>query len=206
LAVAIIMIGWGVSVVIRQPVTAWFAASATIWMALLLISAVWQLRGSFTAIAAMALASAVAYTAHEDAVTSRGHRVKRVELPIVVSDDVESVSKTSELVSFLEKVGLKEELERLYDGVKQNSGVSRLRGRSYRERVGPLVIVTNDRGVGRTAQSIPGVEVARVDSLNVLQLAPGGVPGRLTMWTESSLTALPLLQSKNNNNKREEAS
>src|SRR5216683_51303 len=59
LAVAIIMIGWGVSVVIRQPVTAWFAASATIWMALLLIAAVWQLRGSFTAIAALALATAV---------------------------------------------------------------------------------------------------------------------------------------------------
>jgi putative oxidoreductase len=59
LAVAIIMIGWGSSVVIGQPVTAWFAASATIWMALLLISALWQLRGSFTAIAALALATAV---------------------------------------------------------------------------------------------------------------------------------------------------
>jgi putative oxidoreductase len=59
LAVAIIMIGWGLSVVLRQPVTAWFAASATIWMALLLMSAFWQLRGSFTAIAALALATAV---------------------------------------------------------------------------------------------------------------------------------------------------
>ena len=59
LAVAIIMIGWGLSVVLSQPVTAWFAASATIWMALLLISALWQLRGSFTAIAALALATAV---------------------------------------------------------------------------------------------------------------------------------------------------
>src|SRR5712672_1516269 len=59
LAVAIIMIGWGLSVVLRQPVTAWFATSATVWMALLLISAVWQLRGSFTAIAALALATAV---------------------------------------------------------------------------------------------------------------------------------------------------
>src|SRR5882672_12879315 len=59
LAVAVIMIGWGSSVVLGQPVTAWFATSATIWMALLLISAVWQLRGSFTAIAALALASAV---------------------------------------------------------------------------------------------------------------------------------------------------
>src|SRR5882672_5992100 len=59
LAVAVIMIGWGASVVLGQPVTAWFAASATIWMALLLISALWQLRGSFTAIAALALATAV---------------------------------------------------------------------------------------------------------------------------------------------------
>src|ERR1700730_16755542 len=59
LAVAIIMIGWGLSVVLGQPVTAWFAASATIWMPLLLISAFWQLRGDFTAIAALVLATAV---------------------------------------------------------------------------------------------------------------------------------------------------
>src|SRR5438876_9340995 len=59
LAVALIMIGWGASVVLRQPVTGWFAASSTIWMALLLIAALWQLRGSFTAIAATALATAV---------------------------------------------------------------------------------------------------------------------------------------------------
>src|SRR5258706_5616857 len=59
LAVAIIMIGWGLRVVFGQPVTAWFTASATIWMVLLLISAIWQLRGSFTAIAALALATAV---------------------------------------------------------------------------------------------------------------------------------------------------
>ncbi len=59
LAVAVIMIGWGASVLLRQPVTSWFATSATIWMALLLIAAVWQLRGSFTAIAALALATAV---------------------------------------------------------------------------------------------------------------------------------------------------
>jgi putative oxidoreductase len=58
-AVAIVMIGWGLSVVLGQPVSKWFAASTTIWMALLLISAVWQLRGSFVAVAALALATAV---------------------------------------------------------------------------------------------------------------------------------------------------
>ena len=53
------MIGWGLSVILIQPVTAWFAASATVWMALLLISALSQLRDSFTSIAAVALATAV---------------------------------------------------------------------------------------------------------------------------------------------------
>src|SRR6267154_3750678 len=59
LVVAVILAGWGASVLLGQPVTAWFAASAAIWIALLLLSAVWQLRGSYTAIAALALAAAV---------------------------------------------------------------------------------------------------------------------------------------------------
>jgi putative oxidoreductase len=57
--VAVIMIVWGVSVILTQPVTGWFTASVTIWMALLLVSAVWQLGGSFVSIAASALATAV---------------------------------------------------------------------------------------------------------------------------------------------------
>ena len=59
LVVTLVMIGWGSSVLLRQPVTAWFAASTTMWMALLLVSALWQLRGSFAAIAALALTTAV---------------------------------------------------------------------------------------------------------------------------------------------------
>jgi putative oxidoreductase len=59
LVVAIIMIGRGLSVILTQPVTAWFTASTTAWMVLLLISAIWRLRGSVIAIAALALATAV---------------------------------------------------------------------------------------------------------------------------------------------------
>jgi putative oxidoreductase len=59
LAVAIIMIAWGLGVIFTQPVTNWFAASTTVWMALLLVSAIWQLRGSIPAIAALSLATAV---------------------------------------------------------------------------------------------------------------------------------------------------
>jgi len=59
LAAAIIMIGWGSRVLLSEPVTAWFAISTTVWMLLLLTSALWQQRGSFIAIAALALATAV---------------------------------------------------------------------------------------------------------------------------------------------------
>jgi large subunit ribosomal protein L4e len=138
----------------------------------------------------LATNSAIAYTADLDAVQARGHRVKKLALPLVVADDIETVEKTSELVSFLEKVQLKAELERVEEGVKRNTGKRRLRGRAYKTRVGPLIVVTNDRGVGKAAGGIPGVDVMRVESLSVVDLAPGGVPGRLTLWTESALNAL----------------
>ena len=138
----------------------------------------------------LATDSAIAYTASLDAVKARGHRVKEPALPMVVADDIETLEKTSELVSFLEKVDLKAELERVDGRTKRNTGKSRLRGRVYRGGVGPLIVVTNDRGIGKAAGGIPGVGVARVQDVSVLDLAPGGVPGRLTLWTESAMGAL----------------
>ena len=138
----------------------------------------------------LATDSAIAYTASLDAVKARGHRVGKPALPMVVADDIETVEKTAELVSFLEKADLKAELERVEGRTKRNSGKRRLRGRAYKSGVGPLIVVTNDRGVGKAAGGIPGVQVTRVQDVSVLELAPGGVPGRLTIWTESAISAL----------------
>ena len=138
----------------------------------------------------LATDSAIAYTANLDAVKARGHRVKKPSLPMIVADDIETFEKTSDLVSFLEKVDLKGELERVDGSTKRNSGKRRLRGRVYRGGVGPLIVITNDRGVGKAAGGIPGIQVARVQDVSILDLAPGGVPGRLTIWTESALSAL----------------
>jgi len=138
----------------------------------------------------LATDSAIAYTADLDAVKARGHRVAKLALPLVVADDIETVEKTSELISFLGKVDLEAELDRVEGGTKRNTGKRRLRGRAYKTGVGPLIVVTNDRGVGKAAGGIPGVDVARVQDISVLDLAPGGVPGRLTLWTESAMSAL----------------
>jgi large subunit ribosomal protein L4e len=138
----------------------------------------------------LALETAIAFTGNEAAVAWHGHRVGALKFPLVVSDDIETISKTSQLESFFQSVGLSEEMKRLYRGVKRRSGKPKLRGRAYRERIGPLIVVSNDRGVGKAADAIPGAKVVSVESLSVLDLAPSGVAGRLTFWTESSLDAL----------------
>lgn len=144
----------------------------------------------------LATASAIAFTADLDAVKGRGHRVQKLSLPLVVSDNLETVEKTAELVSFLEKVDLGMELKRVREGTRKNAGKARLRGRAYTVKVGPLLVVTNDRGIGRAAAAVPGVGVAKVDSLNVTELAPGGVPGRLTLWTESAMGMLATMNKE----------
>jgi putative oxidoreductase len=100
LTVAVIMIAWGSSVLLGQPVTAWFATSTTIWMALLLISALWQLRGSFTAIAALALATAV---------VSRLFSILRLHPPASIAglkpDDLDLLIATGPGVPGFEQLG-----------------------------------------------------------------------------------------------------
>jgi large subunit ribosomal protein L4e len=138
----------------------------------------------------LALNTAIAFTGDAAAVAWRGHKTGKLKFPVVVSDDLEALEKTAALEGFLEDIGLADEMKRIYGGVKRRSGTARMRGRTTRKKVGPLIVVSNDRGVGRAATSIPGVEVVSVDSLSVLPLAPGGVAGRLTIWTSSALEVL----------------
>ena len=49
------------------------------------------------------------------------------------------------------------------------------------------MVVGEDKGIFRAARNIPGVDVVLADQINTEVLAPGGVPGRLTIWTESAI-------------------
>lgn len=65
-----------------------------------------------------------------------------------------------------------------------------MRNRRYVLRKGPLVIFANDNGISKAFRNLPGVEVASVDSLNLLQLAPGGHLGRFCIWTKPAFEKL----------------
>jgi len=144
----------------------------------------------------LALNTAIAFTADATAVAWRGHKTGKLKFPVVVSDDLEALEKTAAVEALLADLGLTDELRRIYGGVKRRSGTARMRGRTTRKKVGPLIVVSNDRGVGKAAASIPGVQVVPVDSLSVLPLAPGGVAGRLTIWTKSAIEILGTMSAR----------
>lgn len=134
-----------------------------------------------------ATVAALAFTASPEHVRSRGHRVPDgLSTPIVAEDGLESVRRSREVVAFLRALGLGEELERTSErGIRAGKG--KRRGRRYKRRVGPLLVVSRDEGISRAASNVPGVEVVLAKDLSVLHLAPGGHPGRLTVFTVSAL-------------------
>jgi len=137
-----------------------------------------------------AICSAIAASASTPIVEARGHKVKGVkELPLVVSDAIESINKAKAATKALEKLGLKADLERVADSINMRAGKGKWRGRRYVTRKGPLVVL-NSKSAERAFRNIPGVDAVSVSALNVLKLAPGGHLGRLIVWSESAFKAL----------------
>merc|ERR1719261_797052 len=93
-------------------------------------------------------------------------------------------------LDMLKKLGCTEELQKVSDSKKVRSGKGKMRNRRYTMRRGPLVIYAEDNGIVRALRNVPGVETASVDSLNLLQVAPGGVFGRFIIWTEGAFKKL----------------
>eukprot|EP00929_Paragymnodinium_shiwhaense_P006558 TRINITY_DN1101_c0_g1_i2.p1 TRINITY_DN1101_c0_g1~~TRINITY_DN1101_c0_g1_i2.p1 ORF type:complete len:406 (-),score=122.81 TRINITY_DN1101_c0_g1_i2:95-1312(-) len=138
-----------------------------------------------------AVVSALAASSLPPLVMARGHRIGEVsELPLVISEGAEGVSKTKEAVAMLTKLGCSEELQRVLDSKKVRKGKGKMRNRRYVMRKGPLVVYAEDNGIVRAMRNIPGVETACVTRLNLLSLAPGGQFGRFVIWTEGAFKKL----------------
>ncbi|MBS7659310.1 MAG: 50S ribosomal protein L4 [Candidatus Bathyarchaeia archaeon] len=142
----------------------------------------------------LALFSAIAATASREVVASRGHVVDGVpQIPLVVVDDIESLKKTKEVEAVLTKLGVLGDLYRVRESVNIRAGRGKMRGRRIKQAVGPLIVISEDRGIVKAAENIPGVDVVPVTSLNAELLAPGTHPGRLTIWTKGAIEALSKL-------------
>jgi large subunit ribosomal protein L4e len=140
----------------------------------------------------LARKSAIAATINPILVESRGHIIEEVQnLPLIVSDDLESLKKTQEVQKTFNNLGLSFDLAK---AKRRNSqirpGKGKRRGRKYKRGKSVLVVVAHDYGICAAAKNLPGVDAVRVDQLNVEHLAPGTHAGRLTVWTKSAIEFL----------------
>lgn len=135
-----------------------------------------------------AIRSAIAATIMKKIVAERGHKIPE-NYPFIIDSAFEKLNKTSEAKNTLNTLGFSDELERsLIKKVK--SGIGKLRGRKYRRKKSVLIIVGEDCPLLKTAKNISGVDVVKVNALNAELLAPGAMPGRLTLWTVNAIDTL----------------
>lgn len=143
----------------------------------------------------LALCSAIAATASKELVKSRGHKVDSIgPLPIVVSDDIESISKTSEILKVLDSLELSQDIKRL-EARKARSGQSRLRGRGKKVGKSVLFVVKDTSKISRAVGALPGVEATIAKDLSVLDLAPGSDPIRLVVYSKSAIEEIGEIRS-----------
>ena len=125
-----------------------------------------------------AIRSALTATTIKELVEVRGHKTPE-KYPFIISDEFQNITKTKEVKETLLKIGFKDELQR--------TSQRKIRGRRYKTKKGILIVTTDECPLEKAAKNIPGTDIVTVEKLNVEDLAPGGVPGRITIFTESAI-------------------
>ena len=109
-----------------------------------------------------------------------------MQRPIIIADEIESLRKTREVMGVIRNLGLSESTDYNRDphvrrGVRRSTRI-----KVYGKNI--LLIVGKSSDVLRAARNIPGVDVCEVSNITANLLAPGGVPGRTTVWSESAVS------------------
>jgi large subunit ribosomal protein L4e len=116
-----------------------------------------------------------------------------------VSDDIAELSKTKEVEEALNCLGIQLDINRAKASRKIRAGKGKRRGRKMKQAKGPLIVITENKGILEAAGNIPGIDVITVNALNAELLAPGTHAGRLTLWTNSAIESLTKLYGEGEN-------
>ena len=147
-----------------------------------------------------AIRSAIAATIDPLKVRERGHRFsENLPLPLIVEDSLLGLAKTTEVESVFKTLGVWDDVLRAKVR-KVRAGKGKMRGRRYKTKKSLLIVIghedvqTGEQPILKAAKNLPGVDIAYASELNAELLAPGTHPGRLTIWTESSLAHLTTME------------
>ena len=133
----------------------------------------------------IALKSALASSAVSSLIIARGYNINKVpEIPLVLENSIESLSKTNQGKKLLKCVGISVKIKKKFP---LRAGKGKMRNRRFVKFKGPLIIYEKNI---RCLRNIKGIDTCSITSLNLLNLAPGGHIGRLCVWTYSAFSKL----------------
>jgi len=136
-----------------------------------------------------AIRSAISASCDAKLLTQRGH-IFAGKAPLILDNEFESMKKVKDVRATLGKIGIEQDLQRAINGRKKRSGISGLRRGGYYTPKSALIVIAEDKGIAKAARNIPGVDVAKISQLNADLLAPGGIAGRLIIWTQNAVEKL----------------
>jgi large subunit ribosomal protein L4e len=134
----------------------------------------------------LAKLSAMRAVADPNIVHARGHKFsEHTFIPIVVDDKIEEVKKAKDLIPILKSLGVYADIIRADKGTHVRAGRGKSRGRRHRTPNSILFLVKASEGLSG-AKNLAGASVKPVALVNVEDLAPGGHPGRLVIFSKSA--------------------
>jgi large subunit ribosomal protein L4e len=135
-----------------------------------------------------AIRSALSATVDKKLVKARGHKIPE-GYPFGLASDVESISKSKDIMTLISKLGFDDEMARVSETTNR-AGKGKMRGRRIKTKTGILFVVAKSCPLVKAASNLPGVDVIEVRKLNAKVLAPGTKPGRVTLFTKSAIEEL----------------
>lgn len=99
----------------------------------------------------------------------------------ILDNKFEDIKTTGESQEILQNFGLKD-IKR-----KIRAGRGKTRGRKYKVSRNLLIVVSGKCNTLSSCRNIPGIDIVEVKSLNAKLLAPNGIPGRKTLWSEKAV-------------------
>ena len=132
-----------------------------------------------------AVRSALAAAVNADVVSARGHLLPE-GYPFVADDAICTLKTAKAARKTLSTLGFGPELERTEEK-KTRAGKGKSRGRRNITKKGLLLVVSADCPLMKACSNLPGVEVVSAKNINAELLAPGAVPGRITLFTRGAI-------------------
>lgn len=132
-----------------------------------------------------AIRSALSATVVKDLVAERGHKTPDT-YPFILDSGVEGLEKTSAIKKVLQTLGLRDELRR-GEEKKIRAGRGKSRGRKYKKKTSLLIVTADTCKLFDAGKNLGGVDIVKVNELNAELLAPGGEPGRMTLFTDKAI-------------------